>query len=221
MSEAIVTAIISAASGVVVAFIGAWASIRKARAAQATEGAPPAGAATGGSEAPKPGAAPRPVEPVPTRRRRGPGVLILVGAALIGAAVVLAVLYAAGIVGRKAQPPKSREEQIRDGVRLRVTRSKETFGQTEYQGQQRNTYEWSLWIEAPADVLDQIVKVSYNFDHPSYGQPRLASTTRANGFKITYQGVGVLNLDREMVLTLRDGGEVSVPFNGYETWKKQ
>jgi hypothetical protein len=207
MSETILAAVISAAAGVVVALIGAWATVRAARAARAAE-APPTPAGLG---APKP---PAPTEAVPPpRRQRGPGVLILIGVALIGAAVVLVVLYAAGVVGRHGQPPKSREEQIRDSVQVRVSKSATPVGLND---QKRPVYENALWLEAPRDVLDEIVKVTYNFENPKYrfsSEPRRVSTDRADRFKHVYIGVGPWTHDMEAILTLRDGKEVVIPFN--------
>jgi hypothetical protein len=136
--------------------------------------------------------------------------LVLAFVALVAvAAILLTVLSAAGVVrfGPLAQPALA--DRVRAGVTIKAIKGEPTDKLPN--GRQRHNY-W-LWLEAPPDILDQIEQVEYRWDHPEFNPRRTVSTNRATGFKDGYNGVGSVDRDIDVVLSLRDGTTVTLPFN--------
>lgn len=62
----------------------------------------------------------------------------------------------------------------------------ETPGGTQY-------YDFSIWLGLPSREAGRIGRVSYEFNHPTFTQPRASSTNPADGFRVSYRGWGCLN----------------------------
>lgn len=148
------------------------------------------------------------VPPLPKRRRW------LIGAgAILASVILLAVLYGLGVFDRVRDPEQEWLERIRASVQPRASKGSQRVGT--YQG--KPTYNYSVWIEAPAEILDQIVRVEYQFDPRLFAPPvPRVSTTRQNGFKTVYDGHGAVNSDMDIVLVFSDGKQATVQFNVYQ-----
>ncbi len=57
----------------------------------------------------------------------------------------------------------------------------------------RNMWEWSVFIEAPQNELDQIERVEYLL-HPTFRNNRVVIDTRDNNFKLTRRGWGTFTI---------------------------
>lgn len=55
-------------------------------------------------------------------------------------------------------------------------------------------YNFFIRLEAPESVLEQIARVTYHLDHPSFKNKAPVSTNSRDGFEITYYGWGALRL---------------------------
>jgi hypothetical protein len=65
-------------------------------------------------------------------------------------------------------------------------------------------YRFTTGIEASDAVLDDIARVDYLFDHPTFRQKKYSSTNAARGFEVSYRGWGCLN-KVVATITLVDG----------------
>ena len=53
--------------------------------------------------------------------------------------------------------------------------------------------EFSVWLEMPASVAEQVERVTYLFNHPSFRDKNRTVTEAAGGFRVTYTGWGCLD----------------------------
>lgn len=63
-------------------------------------------------------------------------------------------------------------------------------------------WEWSVWLEAPAEEMAEIAKVVYTL-HPSFVDPVQEIKTRGNGFRLNSMGWGEFEL--HLALHFKDG----------------
>jgi hypothetical protein len=57
---------------------------------------------------------------------------------------------------------------------------------------QKDTYDFSLWLDAPPEQKARIKKVVYLFNHPTFETKEFVSRNKADGFKVGYKGWGCL-----------------------------
>lgn len=75
-------------------------------------------------------------------------------------------------------------------------------------------YDFALWLEVPPQRRDEIRKVEYFFNHPTFVEKTRESTDRSDGFRVGYRGYGAL--DRVIItLHLTDGTKEKMAFNMY------
>jgi hypothetical protein len=72
---------------------------------------------------------------------------------------------------------------------------------SEYKG--NNLWKWSIWIEAPAEELNQIKRVTYVL-HPTFVNPVRTVTDRASNFKLESAGWGIFPI---RINVLKEDGE--------------
>lgn len=84
-----------------------------------------------------------------------------------------------------------------------------------FNGRPRHYY--YIWLDGPAAVLDQIEKVSYHYDQYQFENQRRESYDRSSGFQDSYLGIGAVDRDMDIVLTLRDRRELTLKLNVYRT----
>jgi len=65
-----------------------------------------------------------------------------------------------------------------------------------YQGDE--WWSWSVWVEGPKSVLDQIKYVEYTL-HPTFVEPVQKKSNRGNKFKLSTSGWGVFPIYAEAV----------------------
>ncbi len=63
---------------------------------------------------------------------------------------------------------------------------------TERKGE-KDKYDFSLWLDVPAEQQAGIQRVVYTFNNPTFKQKEYASTDAASGFKVGYTGWGCLD----------------------------
>lgn len=73
-------------------------------------------------------------------------------------------------------------------------------------------YNFAVYINAPEATLNQIKKVTYVFNHPTFQHPERIATDPANRFEIRYYGWGCLN-KVEVKLWLKSGEQKEMNFN--------
>src|SRR5258706_2336087 len=73
-------------------------------------------------------------------------------------------------------------------------------------------YRFSIYVNASPEVLQNITKVTYDFNHPTFHQPHREATDRANNFQIQYIGWGCLS-PVDVKVYLKDGTTQSIPFD--------
>ncbi|MGE3401824.1 MAG: ATP-binding protein [Vicinamibacterales bacterium] len=139
------------------------------------------------AEAPVPvGAAPAPAAPAPAARppleARRPPVSV----------APPAVAFAA--------PP-----DVLQRVRLRASRR--PVGR-QITGTELPAYAFSLWVDGPADALQAIDEVSWEFNHPTFRQKVQVGRDRNAGFRVGYTGWGCLSV---VAVTLHVRGAVDPP----------
>jgi len=78
--------------------------------------------------------------------------------------------------------------------------------------QERQIYDFTIWLQVPILLKDQIDHVTYAFDHISKLRPNQTSSTYANGYAISYRGWGCFS---GVVITvhLKDGGEHKLEYD--------
>jgi serine/threonine protein kinase len=172
------------------------------------QSAPPTRLTSGGTEA---------VSPVPPAsvaspsRRTSRRYLILTGAVL-AVGVLILVLSQQGWIGGPGEKEEDPDERIRSSVTLRARRDPRQVDT--FRGQPRHNY--SVWIEAPAEVLDRIEKVEYHYDPRLFSPPiPRVGDNRRDGFMNVYLGTGAVDRDMDVVLVFRDGKEITLKFNVY------
>ena len=73
-------------------------------------------------------------------------------------------------------------------------------------------YNFSLWIEVPADRLQEIREVEYVLNHPSLQDQSYKSSDASRGFRISYEGAGCLS--RVIInIFLSNGEKMSLDFD--------
>ena len=75
----------------------------------------------------------------------------------------------------------------------------------------RQIYDFRLWLDASANLKQQIDKVSYTFDHPPFRNKVQESTDPSNEFEVRYRGWGCLYVVTIDVL-LKDGRSEEIYF---------
>lgn len=73
----------------------------------------------------------------------------------------------------------------------------------DYQG--NDWWDWSVWIDGPADLLDRIQYVEYTL-HPSFPQPVRRIRNRATQFRLDTAGWGTFTIYARVVFN--DGEDV-------------
>ena len=73
-------------------------------------------------------------------------------------------------------------------------------------------YQFSIKVNASPEVLQNITKVAYDFNHPTFHQPHREETDRANNFQTQYIGWGCLS-PVDVTVYLKDGTKQSIPFD--------
>jgi hypothetical protein len=74
------------------------------------------------------------------------------------------------------------------------------------------TYRFSVSLDVPPGRRDQVAKVVYTFDNPSFKRKDMASTNAANNFEVSYLGWGALT-NVTITIYTRDGKSEQMPFN--------
>ena len=103
-------------------------------------------------------------------------------------------------------------ELIRRSVKPRAERSLEPVDKLP-DGRVRHLY--SVWIEAPPQIMNKIAKVLYHYDHSAFSTPRTESSNPQDGFRDSYRGIGAVNADMDIILVLHDERQVTLKFNMY------
>ncbi len=98
-------------------------------------------------------------------------------------------------------------ELIRRSVTPRADRSAEPVD-TLSDGRIRHLY--SVWIEAPPQIMSSIDKVLYQYDHSAFSNPRTESSDRGSGFRDSYTGIGAVNADMDIILVLSNKEQVDL-----------
>lgn len=78
--------------------------------------------------------------------------------------------------------------------------------------QEVHMFNYSLWLEVPKDREQELRRVSYYFNHPSYTQPTMHSSNHDDGFAVHYYGWGCLD-NVIITLSLADRSERKVDFD--------
>ncbi len=112
-----------------------------------------------------------------------------------------------------AAPAGPSLETIRSNVDIRAARLPEIVDRLA-DGTPRRHY--SVWIEAPRDVMRQIASVRYHYPDKLFVTPRTESTDRSSGFKDVYLGTGAV-YTMDVTLVLRSGEEIAFDFNMHRT----
>jgi len=114
---------------------------------------------------------------------------------------------------RGKEAAESSLDAIRRSITIRADRSPQPTD-TLADGRTRHLY--SIWIEAPPKTISRIAKVLYHYDHSGFETPRTESSNPTNGFRDSYNGIGAVDADMDVVVVLRDGAEIPFKFNMYE-----
>lgn len=64
----------------------------------------------------------------------------------------------------------------------------------------KQIYDFSLWLDIPDQEKAKIQEVSYEFNHPTFRQPRQVSSEPSTGFRVGYRGWGCLS---SVIITIR------------------
>ncbi len=118
-------------------------------------------------------------------------------------------------VGPNAPPSVSYVslERIRRSIKVYAEKSLSPVD-TLPNGQIRHLY--SIWIQAPRQIMSQIARVLYQYDHSAFSTPRTQSSDPNNGFRDSYRGIGAVNADMDVILVLHNGEQVNLKFNMYK-----
>ena len=73
-------------------------------------------------------------------------------------------------------------------------------------------YDFSLWLETPAALREQIAQVTYQFDHPTFHNKGQIADDPSNGFQVGYRGWGALRLVT-IEINLRNGKSHRIYFD--------
>jgi serine/threonine protein kinase len=154
---------------------------------------------------------------LPKKRFRVSRRFFLIGTAavLAGAAILVCVLYLQGVFdpaqeGKKLSAEEEFQERVHDSVKPHA--SKGSTQVDTFQGKPR--YNYSVWLEGPDEILNEINEVQYHFDPELFTPPiPRVSTTRRNGFQTIYLGTGAVNRDMDITLVMRDGKRITLQFN--------
>lgn len=82
-----------------------------------------------------------------------------------------------------------------------------------------DSWDWSIWLEAPEEELDKVTNVIYNL-HYTFAEPVRTVTTRENKFRLESSGWGTftiyarVNFKDETVLELEHELELYYPEDG-------
>lgn len=173
------------------------------------QSAPPTRLSSGGTEVSPPPAPTHVQSPSWWKRRR---YLIAAGAVLAVGVIVFFVLHGQGLIGIPGENEVDPVERIRASVSLHA--SKDGRQVDTFEGKPR--YNYSVWIEGPAEILNRIEKVEYHFDRRLFSPPiPRVGDSRHDGFMTVYVGTGAVNRDMDVVLVFRDGKQVTMKFNVY------
>lgn len=74
----------------------------------------------------------------------------------------------------------------------------------------RETYEWSIFVDAPESILDQIDSVQYTL-HPTFADRLRTVRNRESQFKLTMIGWGIFNVPVE--IRFKDGSVVETDYD--------
>jgi hypothetical protein len=73
-------------------------------------------------------------------------------------------------------------------------------------------YDFSIFVNASDDVLNNIEKVTYDFNHPTFKKPHQESADSEDKFAVRYVGWGCLT-NVAVTVYLKDGTKQSIPFD--------
>ena len=165
-----------------------------------------------------------PPPPAPARQtKRLPFAAGLAAVLILGAVAAIMLRSRPGIRETPAHEASKAEasakgtapavEEIRRSITIRADRSSRPTD-TLPDGRTRHLY--SIWIEAPPAIVRQIAKVRYRYDHYQFESPRTERSNPADGFRDSYNGIGAVNADMDVVVVLWDGTEILFKFNMYQ-----
>lgn len=76
----------------------------------------------------------------------------------------------------------------------------------------RQIYDFTLWIDLPYSRRQEIQSVEYKFEHPTYIDKVRTGREPSNGFSVSYRGWGCLNAV-ELTVLLENGDKVQTIFD--------
>jgi hypothetical protein len=131
---------------------------------------------------------------------------------LLATAILIPVGYFTGIFTRGGEGVlglggPSREERIRRSVKIRTfTDTTKVVGWDDRAGKYRYNTWW--WLEAPPEILNDIVEVDYK----AMGYPFSITRVREDGFKSYSPWNRPPDCSDEVILRLRDGSQVTLKY---------
>ena len=87
----------------------------------------------------------------------------------------------------------------------------EEFSAAEAAKQPKGFKRFSMWLEVPPDRQDDIARVTYFLNHPSFGTPLMEGDAK-NSFRASYNGWGCLS-NVIITVTVKDGEEKELDFD--------
>lgn len=79
-------------------------------------------------------------------------------------------------------------------------------------GGRKPTYRFSISLTIPPERKDQVAKVVYAFDHPTFKTKTMESSDPSTNFQVSYLGWGALE-NVTITIDTRDGRTEQIPFN--------
>ena len=76
----------------------------------------------------------------------------------------------------------------------------------------KQVFDFSVWLNVPAEDRNSIEKVSYLFNHPTFRQNTMISSDASTGFRIGYRGWGCLS-SVIITISLKDGSSDKIDFD--------
>ncbi|MDO6621087.1 pYEATS domain-containing protein [Shewanella sp. 6_MG-2023] len=79
-------------------------------------------------------------------------------------------------------------------------------------GDGRQIYDFSIFLQVPILLKEKITEVNYFFNHPSMLKPNRKSTNYANGYNVSYRGWGCLT-KIEITVHIENGKNHKIYYN--------
>ncbi|HRI07066.1 MAG TPA: hypothetical protein PKW35_04570 [Nannocystaceae bacterium] len=106
----------------------------------------------------------------------------------------------AGGAGNVAKVPPSALKSVRRQLEVAVPATARVRPQASMVDAGGGLYDFSVWLDMPAGVADQIERVTYLLNHPSFRDQNRTVTASEGGFRVSYRGWGCLD---SVVVTLQ------------------